>query len=188
MRYETVADVKLRLNASVVRVKERPVLVLDANDNGTVSVYVIDTGDRIYVKVKDLELKPVPLGYVNSREAGLIYCMRKPTRRYKQGLTNENLVATDVYSGQEIRINLKSEELSYTIQGKFPSIEECFTKVREGVTKALAFTREWAVAHIKDELSILYKGSVVGYVGDNAIMLNPDKYFLKESLTEALNV
>lgn len=186
MRYESIADVKLRLSNSLVRVKDRPVIVMDAHPGGVVSVR--DVEDIVLnVKVKDLELTPVPLGFVN-QDGQLLYVMRKPTRRYKQGLTRENIHAIDVFTGKEVGLNLHSVALSDTIRGVYPSVGDCFTAVREGAQKALAFSREWAVALMKDELSILHKGVVVGYVGDKSVMLNPEKYFLKESLTESLNV
>src|SRR5690606_18137671 len=103
------------------------------------------------------------------------------------GLTSENVVALDVLSGRPVGLAMSDKGLCDTVMGVFPSVEEAFQQCREG-KDIVPFHRSWAVANYKDELCVMHKGVVVGYVGDNSVMLSPEKYFLKESLMEALDV
>lgn len=186
MRYESEADVKLRLGNSLVRKGATPVYIKGVESINKVIVYDPIKRETDYAKVSDLNLTPVPLGYVESA-GDVLYVTRKPTRKYKQGLTQENMVAKDVLSGRLVALRIDDKGLSKAILGQYPSIEEAFQQCREG-SGIVPFSREWAVANYKEELCVMHKGGVVGYVGDDNIMLSPDKYFLKESLMEVLNV
>ena len=186
MRYESAGDVKLRLQGSLVRVNNTPVYVREVLGENQVAVYNCITGDNAKVKVSDLDLQPVQLGYTIS-DGDVLYVTRKPTRRYKQGLTSENMVVRDVLTGRLSKLRIDDEGLAKTVVGTYPTVEEAFQQCRNG--KAIVpFSREWAVANYKEELCVMHKGNVVGYVGDDNVMLSPDKYFLKESLMEALYV
>lgn len=186
MRYETDDDVKLRLQKSLVRYGGRPVIVDAVADKENVVVYDVKTGKRERCTVAELDLTPVPLGY-SELEDTVVYVTRKPTRRYKQGLTTENIVATDVFTKRAVGLPIQAKPLARTVMGEFKSVEDAFQLCRNG-ERIVPFAREWAVANYKDELCVMYRGNVVGYVGDDNVMLSPDKYFLKESLMEALNV
>lgn len=186
MRYESEADVKLRLGSSLVRKGETPVYIKGVESINKVIVYDPIKRETDFAKVSDLNLTPVPLGYVE-RDGEVLYVTRKPTRKYKQGLTQENMVAKDVLSGRLVALRIDDRGLSKAILGQYPSIEQSFQQCRDGAD-IVPFSREWAVANYKGELCVMHKGSVVGYVGDDNVMLSPDKYFLKESLMEVLNV
>lgn len=186
MYYESEEDVRLRLSKSVVRLGEQPVYVEGTLSKDRVVICLLEEGDRKECDIKDLNLLPVPLGYIQTR-AGAVYASRRPVRRYKQGLNDENMVALDVFTKAPVRLPVTSKEVCRTILGKYPPVGEAFQQVREGKL-IVPFSREWAVANYKEELCVMYKGNVVGYVGDDNVMLSPDKYFLKESLMEALNV
>lgn len=186
MRYESENDINLRLKGSLVRKGNEPVLVEDAIGNNKVAVYNCFTGNKEKVGIEDLDLTPVPLGFVLTKN-GLSYVSRKPTRKYKQGLTQENMRSVDVLEGVENRVRLHDESMINAIMGVYPSVEEAFQRCRNG-EKVVPFSRHWAVANHKDELCVFHKTEVVGYVGDNSVVLSPDKYYLKESLMEALYV
>lgn len=186
MRYESENDVNLRLKSSLVRKGNEPVYVQAVEDKETVVVHNCHTGRKERIEVEKLNLTPVPLGYVITG-GDVVYVTRKPTRKYKQGLTNDNSSAKHVLTGRPVAVRMNDEGLAKTIMGEFPSIEEAFQRCREGAD-IIPFSRNWAVANCKDELCVMYKCEVVGYVGDNSVMLSPDKYYLKESLMEALNV
>ena len=88
----------------------------------------------------------------------------------------------DVLYPAKQRINPTSKALAHTIMGIFPSVGEAFQSVRTGKYKVCPFSREWAVASFKDDLCIVYRGEIVGYVGDDFIKLLPERFYLKESL------
>ena len=187
MRYESEADVKLRLHSSLVRKLDGvPVYVQAVESRNEVVVHNCQSGRKERITIDQLNLTPVPLGYVESDDE-VFYVTRKPTRRYKQGLTTENMVVKDVMRNSFTRLSVNDKGLCKAIMGNYPAVEEAFQECRAG-KRIVPFSREWAVANYKEDLCVMHKGVVVGYVGDDNVMLSPDKYFLKESLMEVLNV
>lgn len=197
MRYESDKDIELRLNGSVVMYKQRPVLVQGVMGNGVVRVTDIIADTNADVKVGELDLDPssMKLGYVLA-EGKLFFAQRRPVRKFKQGLTRDNLFVFDALEkpndkdmigimrggGGRPHIHPGSAAFARSILGEYPDVGTAFTKVREGKAKALPFSREWAVADKDDELCLLFRGDVVGYVGANSVKLNREHFYLKESL------
>lgn len=180
MYYESANDVQLRLRHSVVRFGGQPVVVEEVGGKEMVGITNILTGERLTANVSKLDLTPVPLGYMLHGKS-LYYVMRKPTRKYKQGLCGEN-VMFKLVSGDEVPVSYCGKSIGKTIAGDYPSIEEAFNLVRKGKAKAIPFSREWAVAEREDELCILYRGETVGFVGDTFVSILPERAYLKESL------
>lgn len=79
-----------------------------------------------------------------------------------------------------------SKSVAKTIVGDFPDIGEAFQAVRSGASKIVPFHREWAVADKEDELCLMYRGDVVGYVGDQSVKLMPERFYLQEVLALCL--
>lgn len=192
MRYESERDVELRLRNSVVMFNQRPVLVNAVENRNIVIVEDMLTGRSERAEVNALDLSPdsAKLGYVIAEGGEVYFAMRKPTRRYKQGLTTENFLAFKALekpSDKEmanVRTHLHpfNKYVARTILGQFPDMGEAFQKVRDGRSRIVPFHREWAVAEKDDELSLLYRGDVVGYVGDRSVKLIPERFYLKEVL------
>ena len=196
MRYESADDVRLRLHRSVVAHNGKPVVVEDVLGINEVVITYLDSGDHANVRVDSLDLDPshLPLGYVFS-EGKLFVASRKPCRKYKQGLTNENFHYREVMGKVEFggRAPRMGRDLSHvskavvkTMMGQFPDVGTAFQSVRKGSAKMLPFSREWAVGDDGD-LCVLYRGEVVGYVTDTAVRLLPERAYLKESLELCLN-
>src|ERR1700754_2631417 len=86
-----------RIQGTVLRVLAtgEPVYVVQVSGDGRCACVPIDLdwGDRnnnIYLQVDELDMHPVPLGYVNCAGEAT-YLMRVPMRRdWKQGLRQEN--------------------------------------------------------------------------------------------------
>lgn len=182
MRYESVDDVRLRLHRSVVRLGDSPVFVEDVIGLKDVMVTHLLSGNTEKVKVDKLDLSPVPLGYVLTEERGLLLATRKPTRKFKQGLTQENLFTKSVLSDSPARLIYTSKSMAKTIVGDYPTVGDAFQRVRSGSIKACPFSREWAVADNGEDLCVVFRGEVVGYVGDNFLRILPERAYLKESL------
>lgn len=195
MRYESDRDVELRLKGSVVMYDKRPVLIADVMGKGVVRAVDILADEGKTVKVTDLDLAPAKLGYVIGDDGELYYACRRPARKFKQGLTRENLFTFEALNkpddkklvemmrqGSRPHFNPGSTYVARAIMGQYPSLEEAFSKVREGKRKAMPFSREWAVADKDNELCLLFRGDVVGYVGDKSVKLLPECFYLKESL------
>lgn len=197
MRYESDKDIELRLNGSVVMYNKRPVLVQGVLGNGIVRITDTINDQSGDVKVTELDLNPssMKLGYVLA-EGKLFFAQRRPVRKFKQGLTRENLFVFDALDkpndkdmigimrggGGRPHIHPGSASFARAILGEYPDVGTAFTKVREGKAKALPFSREWAVADKDDELCLLFRGDVVGYVGKDSVKLNREHFYLKESL------
>lgn len=188
MRYESSRDVELRLRHSVVMCNERPVMVMDVQSVSRVMVQDILSGNHFETDVDKLDLQPshAPLGYVMAGD-DVYMAYRKPVRKYKQGLTNDNLLVKGVLQKRPemLRrrpINFASRELAKTMVGDFPDIGKAFKLVREGENKIVPFSRDWAVAEEDGDLCIVFRGEVVGYATDNSVKLLPERFYLKESL------
>lgn len=191
MRYETEGDVKARLYNTVVMYKKRPVLITGVEDAETVVVQDLLTERHSEVPLKDVDLEPshAPLGYVMHGE-DVYLAMRKPSRKFKQGLTGENLIVRAVLQkgpqrAQRVRFNYASKAIGRAILGEYPSIEDAFQKARQGAS-TVPYHRDWAVGTHDDELSLIFRGEIVGYVLDNSVKLLPERFYLKESLEVSL--
>lgn len=194
MKYESEQDVALRLRHSVVMYEHRPVLVSEVISKDTVQVTDIISGEEDNVRVTHLDLQPssAKLGYVVAGNGTVFVAMRKPCRRYKQGLTQENLVSRLALNEPRIDprgvpraargLAFNCRQIGETILGHFDDIGDAFAKVRAGVEKIVPFHRDWAIADHEDELSLVYRGEVVGYVGNSSVKLLPERFYLKECL------
>lgn len=191
MRYESEADVKTRLYHTVVIHKQRPCLVVGVEDKNTVVVSDLETDKHSKALVADLDLDPshAPLGYVIDGE-DVYMAMRKPVRRYKQGLNNENLVLKNVLDEPPARrmgrLNFASKAIGKTMLGQFPDVGEAFQKVRKQEARIVPFHRDWAVGVHEGEACLVFRGEVVGYVLDESVKLLPERFYLRESLEVAL--
>lgn len=197
MYYETERDVELRLRHSLVMWEKRPVIVQAAESKDKVIVEDMLTGRNSSVRIESLNLSPdaAKLGYViDDRTGRVFFSMRKPIRKYKQGLTQENFFAFNALEKPSERlfgqgrseVSPFSKGVAKTILGTFPDIGEAFQAVRSGGAKIMPFSREWAVGEKEDELCLMYRGDVVGYVGDQSVKLLPERFYLQEVLALCL--
>lgn len=201
MNYESQDDVRLRLGGSVVGYQGHPVKVEEVVDRQRVLVTDLVTGNTNTVKWQDLNLEPsaLPLGYVQMDDDTLALVTRRPCRRYKQGLTSENIHAVRVLGRRlgraelevpmgpaggrgNIAISPTQRQLVNTMMGKFTEIGTAFQKVRNEDARVQAFSKDWAVGREDGDLCIIYRGEVVGFATDNSIRLKPERSYLKESL------
>lgn len=181
-----------RIQGTVVRLKKdnEPVYVQLVNNMGLCSVVAIEgmdqhmeaaPGTSMTIRLDDLNLEPVPLGYVNTGGRAL-YLQRIPIRRGpgNQGLTQGNCGST----GERLW-RFPNKSLRQCIIGKYPSfdkaVEEAKVKTRNGNGKLIAFHRHWAVGpdtlYYKNEL-------LVGTIVKGKPVLDEKFNYLKESLTE----
>ncbi len=192
MRYESEQDVKTRLQHSVVMYKKRPMLVIGVEDKNTLVVQDLLTERAETAPIGEVDLDPshAPLGYIMEGE-DVYLAMRKPVRRYKQGLNQENLLVKPVLKAEGRRmgrINFHSKSIGRAMLGQYPSVEDAFQSARNRTSELVPFSRDWAVGTHDEELSLVFRGEVVGFVLDESVKLLPERFYLKESLEVALNV
>lgn len=196
MRYESMRDVELRLKNSVVMCGGRPVIVTNVASIKDVIIQDILNESEASVKIADLDLAPssAPLGYIMKGDK-LLMGMRKPVRKYKQGLTTENMLTWDVAEpptdeqlcrGLPTQIRAYDKAVGKCILGAYGDIGDVFKSVRDGDKRFAPFHRNWAVAMMDDDLSILHRGRLAGFITDTSVRLLPECFFLQESLSEAL--
>lgn len=178
-----------RIQGTIVRVQKsgEPVYVVLVTGTGHCSVTPIDKewgGDESFViHVDELDLRPVPLGYVNCAGEAC-YLMRVPLRRdWKQGLRQENCWS----SGRRFsQISMKS--VKNCIINRYPSFDVAIKDVNKadakGKVKTIAWHRNWA---INSNGQVMYKNhEVVGTLSDTKVILDPCFKHLNEVLQESL--
>lgn len=106
------------------------------------------------------------LGYVNVHN-NVAYCTRTPIRRYKAGLSTDNLQVRTFHGKYDdgtavakVHVaGMRGVELADCILGKYPTISEAYTSIKDGGAFAVAFDRQFAIC--KDGY-VWYKGTNVG--------------------------
>lgn len=176
-------DLQMRLNKSLIRYKGRPFYVNDTAGAALFGIFT-DTGDGKDVALpdKDLDVRPVPLGYVNTPK-GSVYCTRQPHRRYKQGLCADSLTFEGKYSPREL---LTSKPLAACVMNEYPSFKEAHDSVKKG-KGALAFSRRFCVERDDSGVMFLqYRGSNVGWINKGVPELGESHHYLAEELAIAI--
>lgn len=177
-----------RIEGTIVRIQETnvPVLVRHVDrDSGICSVSkLLDIDiDESFVNLDDLNVEPVPLGFVNYA-GDAIYLQRIPNRRGpgNQGLNERNCAS----SGARLWA-FPNKCLHQCIMNEYPSFEkaceESLQKTRRGKYKTIAFHRHWAVSNN----NLMYKNRLlVGSIIDGVPTLEAKFGYLKEALEEAI--
>ena len=180
-----------RIQETIVRIAKtgEPVYVLRVELTGLCTVVPIEKDwgnpdNNILVPIDDLDLHPVPLGYINCRGQA-VYTMRIPMRRdWKQGLRQQNC-----WSSGPMLYQLPMSSLKNCIMNKYPTFERACKDVNVGVDrgrrKAIAWHRSWAVS---TGGIVYYKNyEQVGSLNDGEVQLFKSFSYLKEALLESLS-
>lgn len=169
-----------RLQETIVRIGANPIYVYSVSPGMMVQYAELEDLDAKKVcYVKDLDLKPVPLGYCNYNKYAC-YLSRMPMRRdWRQGLRRGNFISSGAVHADRIPYSA----LKKTILGEYPK----FIKALESVGKVntIAWHRHWAVDRLGQ---VFHKGAKkpVGKIVNGAVELNSQSMYLKEALQESL--
>lgn len=180
-----------KLSGSIVRLDGRPIYIESVYEDGIVSFSTF-TGQNRQCQLNELNLEPVPLGYINLRQ-NTVYGQRVPARYYIQGLRQNNFLTRGRSRlGSPIH---RSLALYNTICGIYPSLADCFESLveREGC-QSKAFSRKFALKRngnrVRD-LDLMYRDKKVGVVSQGSeginYRLDSNKGYLQECLEEAIN-
>lgn len=180
-----------RLEGSVVMLEGVPIYITEIwIDCGSVRGTNCLTGDMVSCHVKDLNLEPVPLGYVNNNDYA-IYTCRTPARKYKQGLSRYNFYTFSPHLGAGVKFN--SSYVARTIVNQFPKILDCAESVFCQEKVSAAFSRDFSIIRKNKKLSLLFRDKLVGsltWSPDKSYLnphLNKDRLYLGELLEGSLN-
>jgi len=189
MKYTDSDYARQRLNSTVVRIGEDPIYLISEGGWEYRAIRLKDGKDStINIRKVDLNLNPVPLGYVNYGQEAY-YLSRKPVRRWKQGLGEESLSVISHMAKKAIIPRggiIASPALAYCIENKYPSIQKCYKKINSGLVNSMSFSRDFALGWKKELILLYYKGKEIGLFSKNGLNLNKNYSFLKEALEEAI--
>lgn len=177
-----------KLAGSLVRFGLTPVIVNEVDvDDGEVSFSYIG-GNHNHCHLDQLDLEPVPLGYVNHPQ-GCSYACRIPARHWRQGL-RDGLI--NVKGRTAIRVSITSRALVNTILGVYPSLSSCFDALANGEATERAFSRDFAIGTTRGRrMRLIYQGDDVGNVGFSegayTTTFNPQHEYLQELYQEQVN-
>lgn len=188
----TREDGNMRLSGCVFRDMDgEPVYVEEVNYKTTrdtshfvcSSYYILRDNERKIIPYEDLDLSPVPLGFMNFKGEAY-FSSRLPKRISKHGLCTSNWQARSIKTGKA-RVELLSVPLALSIKGKYPSVSKCYELSKNEAVNSQAWCRNFAF--YKNQ--IIYKDlDVVGIMEPNLkkYELFSNYFYLKEALEESL--
>jgi hypothetical protein len=174
--YTNLVYANERLRSTIVGSKVGPVYVKAVgvgDGNGIASVTILKDKSNAEIPMKDIDLTPVQLGYVNMGDESEFF-YRIPIRAFKQGLSAENFTS---YNGSK-NWSWPLYELHHCIVDEYPSYQECALKLKK--KKSIAFCREFSMT--SDHI-LKYCGRIVG-TWDQMPTLNRENQYLTERLKE----
>lgn len=170
---------RTRLIETVVRVKKdnTPVMIHDVTRTKVVCSALSDGDTLINLKLDDLDVKPVNLGYLNYNGVAS-YIVRVPKRRdWRQGMRYGNIKSLSGISAQHIPLKY----YDHVIRGEYPSLDKVI-KSSKTVKDSIAWHKHWALDRSGQ---VLYKGTnIVGKLIEGQILLNEHRQYLREYLDE----
>ena len=179
-----------RLNGTIVRRGDHPVMIKHIENDGTVHCETVITRRDRMCEFSELDLSSPELGMVNTK-GKVIYLARCPKRDdWRQGLRRNNL---KILMGGALEI---TDKLIYrAIRGRYPTLEDAIAdSMEDGIP--VAFHRHWAVSydHRRRRVDLLYKwygkaGTMDTEGGDWKLVDNESFQFsnLIEALGEAID-
>jgi hypothetical protein len=187
--FATQADIKLRLDNTIIRWKGRPYYCRNSGESYQLMLYqvanrqeeaiIVDVGDPL------LDFSSPPVGFLNHDEY-CVYYSRVPHRKYKQGLANDS-IEVHLLNGQKTRDyehQYVSDKKALMFMGSYPSYHYCWDvihrKPKEVRKISHAFSRNFAIQGGENGCVELYhKMNLIGNYNTD------DKYF---SLLPTYNV
>lgn len=172
------ADIQQKLEKSILMRNNRPYIFLQFGGAKVRVFDLLDQKETVIDYNEDDWKAPLPrLGMVNIN-GSVVLAKRIPIRRYKLGLSNENLdvqtipgiVYPDRGGDRSVRevMGLKSKALAQTIMGQFPSLTQAIQKVTQ-FDGAVAFDRQFCVT---SDMQLYYKDTCVGKHDGSNISFN----------------
>jgi hypothetical protein len=137
-------------------------------------------------KLEELDLSPRRVGYVN--KGGVAhYCMRMPSRHYKQGLCQEN------FFSPMHKVSPWDKETSKSLAGQYPKPFNAAECVYNEEVSSAAFSQDFSFSMLADKLSLFFRNMAVGHAvlssgGKLNFKLDEDKFYLTEVLERSYNV
>lgn len=205
--YDDIDYARTRLLNTVIRDNNgEPIMVrdlgYDEDDDGIILIFnFLSDPYSAYGRINlyEANLKPVPLGYLNTSYGSSHYLSRIPVREdWRQGLRPNNMGVQSKYNFSDN--NMYSEtifmeflpQLGKVIRGEYPSFEESLDRVVNQKYEHVAFSRKFSIYRglVDDnKFPLIYKGThIIGNITKDGKIdkIYDDKKYLSEYLEECL--
>lgn len=175
--YDNEHDANLYLTESIIRFQHDPVYITVARYKGDGKISLgfmrLLDGEKNEALITDVRFNfsPVPLGYAQDSLGRITYVARQPSRTWKQGLSDKNILNY----GHDGRVKVRNlpdwKPLHNCIMGKVKSLDKAIEE--GGIVSRDLF--------IKGNRDLYFKGKKIGTMrGAKPILLNEysfmDKY------------
>lgn len=192
-RYTSPADVRMRLDGTVIRyggipvfAEARPDMNVRVREVLSEKVYTVDSSDE------NLDISSPPLGYCNLEATdNLWYITRVPFRQQKQGLHLHSMSYKRPGDIETRRISgwPDTEGLHNMIVGKYPTLSQSIDYVRRNGNSGSgrAFDRRFALGYCgqKSLFTLQTRGDVIGlYNANKEIALVKTEY--KDEIAQSI--
>lgn len=206
--FQTPEEVNYRYSGSIIFNGQQPIYVREGSfrdPEGRVKdgpvIFYQDVGlgqfapqQVIASSAPALRDGPFNLGFINGVErtdeegnvvGDVAFCTRMPLRKWKQGLTQQNLD----FHNRAMTFNkaLQHNGFVQMLQGTYPTMETVKEKIGKKLRR-IAFHRHWAAGLNKmGTFDLFYRGQVVGAGGDapDTVKLGPKFKYLQEAYEDA---
>ena len=191
--WDNERDAAMQLDGTIVRYKGNPVTVITVfYEQGAIKTCIasLATGRETTVNLVDLDVKPVPLGYVNLGATAL-YTSRVARRRWKAGLDGSNFKGMED-GGRLGNVNpfRHKRAVSACIKNVYPDLDTCKMLLEED-KRLVAFSRTLALGaknEYEEGLPLHYKGSRCGVLNEGVVELSPAYHYLDKIIERAVLV
>ena len=184
--YDDVEYASRRLNNTLVRLKNGdPFYIRETFDNDGI---IYHSGSNIskdtdeIVKHEELDLTPVPLGFVNLTKRMTFICRMPMRRDWRQGLHHGNIVTCGAVNVRDVHLNW----LIQPIKNQYPNFRRALQDLKN--RSSIAFSRDFGLLKGADSVILRYRRYDVGEIKDDVAVLFPNKTFLQQHLDEAVGM
>lgn len=145
-RYVSAEDIRTKLHGSWVYFDGVPVYVKTGQNDDYRKIQIYEMKDRDFLRARTVSVCDegfnqlvFPMGWFQSKYNSLaLYAQRIPVRRYKQGLTEDNLSMSFIREGQEVPLGANSITIDELLRQEFPSVNEALEIVKTSGSCALS--------------------------------------------------
>lgn len=178
--YEEADYARSRLPETIVRLTNgKPIFIQSVLANKVYYNHLGEDEQRV-CKLSDLNINPVPLGYVNEGN-NAFYLTRSPVREdWRQGLRSRTMRVVGALGG--MGFDLDDNSIAKTILGEYPSFKTALKNAEAGA--ATAFSRNFAILPGR---TLQYKGRFeCGLINQFGPALHRNMFWVQEELEEEL--
>lgn len=176
LKYDTLDEVRMRFNKTVILVKGHPFHVSDQRHVGEAFYLLLENVNKTksYIPVDEIpDLRPAPPGYVKIGETNG-YFKRLPVRVNQQGMTSQSTQIRRVGNQDSIPFNSPSLVEALDCRGKVLPWEKAYrTLIDDRIVSTFRLSDQIALYRKPQQVQVLveYKGRRLGTLDDHTVHL-----------------